>query len=74
MSETPISRQRSRMIEDTSLRKFGENDCIRHVKTFSTFLGRSHYASPLDLLTPPNFRTPARRPWCTLQAQRWGAE
>jgi len=32
------------MIEDMSVRKFGEktqNDYIRHVKTFSTFLGRS---------------------------------
>jgi integrase/recombinase XerD len=32
------------MIEDMSVRKFGEktqNDYIRYVKTFSTFLGRS---------------------------------
>jgi hypothetical protein len=56
MSETPISRLRSRMIEDMSLRKFGENDYIRHVKTFSTFLGGSHYGCPLDLLTPPRPR------------------
>jgi len=44
MSETPISLLRRRMIEDMSLRNFGEktqNDYIRHVKTFSTFLGRS---------------------------------
>src|SRR5262250_2254996 len=44
MSETPISPLRARMIEDMSARKFGEktqNDYIRHVKTFSTFLGRS---------------------------------
>jgi integrase/recombinase XerD len=44
MSETPISPLRRRMIEDMSLRRFGEktqNDYIRHVKTFSTFLGRS---------------------------------
>ena len=44
MSETPISPLRARMIEDMSVRKFGEktqNDYIRHVKTFSTFLGRS---------------------------------
>src|SRR5215467_9485314 len=44
MSETTISPLRARMIEDMSVRKFGEktqNDYIRHVKTFSTFLGRS---------------------------------
>jgi integrase/recombinase XerD len=44
MSKTPISPQRARMIEDMSLRKFSEktqNDYIRHVKTFSMFLGRS---------------------------------
>jgi integrase/recombinase XerD len=44
MSDTPISPLRRRMIEDMSLRKFGEkthNDYIGHVKTFSTFLGRS---------------------------------
>jgi integrase/recombinase XerD len=53
MSETPISPLRARMIEDMSMRKFGEktqNDYIRHVKTFSTFLGRSpHKATPEDL-------------------------
>ena len=44
MSETPISPLRARMIEDMSVRKFGEktqNDYIRHVKSFSSFLGRS---------------------------------
>ena len=44
MSETPISPLRARMIEDMSVRKFGEktqNDYIRHIKTFSTFLGHS---------------------------------
>ena len=44
MSETPISPLRARMIEDMNVRKFGEatqRDYIRHVKTFSTFLGRS---------------------------------
>jgi site-specific recombinase XerD len=44
MSETPISPLRRRMIEEMSLRNFGEktqNDYIRHVKTFSTFLGHS---------------------------------
>jgi Phage integrase, N-terminal SAM-like domain len=44
MSQMPISPQRARMIEDMSVRKFNDktqNDYIRHVKTFSTFLGRS---------------------------------
>ena len=44
MSETPISPVRRRMIEDMSLRNFGEktqHDYIGYVKTFSTFLGRS---------------------------------
>src|SRR6266849_3450065 len=44
MSEKPISPLRQRMIEDMSLRNFGEktrNDYIRHVKTFTAFLGRS---------------------------------
>ena len=53
MSDTPISPLRRRMIEDMSLRKFGEktqNDHIGHVKTFSTFLGRSPAtATPEDL-------------------------
>jgi integrase/recombinase XerD len=53
MSETPISPLRARMIEDMSVRKFGEktqNDYIRHVKSFSTFLGRSlAKATPEDL-------------------------
>ena len=44
MSEKPISPLRRRMIEDMSLRNFGEktrNDYIRHVKNFTAFLGRS---------------------------------
>jgi integrase/recombinase XerD len=44
MSEKPISPLRQRMIEDMSLRNFGEktrNDYIRHVRTFTAFLGRS---------------------------------
>jgi integrase/recombinase XerD len=44
MSEKPISRLRQRMIEDMTVRNFGEktrNDYIRHVKTFTAFLGRS---------------------------------
>jgi integrase/recombinase XerD len=39
MSEMPISPPRARMIEDMSVRKFGDetqNDYIRHVKSFST--------------------------------------
>jgi hypothetical protein len=42
MSETPISPLRARMTEDMRVRKFNEktqNDYIRHVKHFSTFVG-----------------------------------
>jgi Phage integrase, N-terminal SAM-like domain len=44
MSEKTISPLRQRMIEDMSVRNFVEktrNDYIRHVKTFTAFLGRS---------------------------------
>ena len=44
MSEKPISPLRQRMIEDMTVRNFSEktrNDYIRHVKTFTAFLGRS---------------------------------
>ena len=44
MSEKPISPLRARMIEDMGVRKFRQktqNDYIYHVKTFSTFIGRS---------------------------------
>jgi integrase/recombinase XerD len=44
MSEKPISPLRRRMIEDMTVRNFVEktrNDYIRHVRTFTTFLGRS---------------------------------
>jgi site-specific recombinase XerD len=44
MSTKPISPLRRRMIEDMTLRGFGEktqSDYIRHVKNFTIFLGRS---------------------------------
>lgn len=44
MSTTPISPLRRRMIEDMTVRGFGEktqSDYIRHVKNFIIFLGRS---------------------------------
>jgi integrase/recombinase XerD len=44
MSEKPISPLRHRMIEDMSVRKFGEkthHDYIRHIESFAKFLGRS---------------------------------
>jgi len=53
MSQKPISPLRRRMIEDMTVRKFAEttrNDYIRHVKTFTAFLGRSpDTATPEDL-------------------------
>ena len=44
MSEKPISPLRRRMIENMSVRKFGEktqHDYIRHIENFAKFLGRS---------------------------------
>jgi len=44
MSEKPISPLRRRMIEDMTIRGFGEktqSDYIRHVKNFTIFLGRA---------------------------------
>ena len=44
MSETPISPLRRRMIEDMTVRNFVDKtraDYIRHVRTFTAFLGRS---------------------------------
>ena len=53
MTERAISPLRRRMLEDMSVRKFGEktqSDYIRHVKNFTTFLGRSpDQAAPEDL-------------------------
>jgi integrase len=53
MSEKPISPLRRRMIEDMTVRHFVEktqNDYIRHVRTFTTFLGRApDTAAPEDL-------------------------
>jgi integrase/recombinase XerD len=53
MSQAPISPLRRRMIEDMTVRGFGEktqSDYIRHVKNFTTFLGRSpDQAQPEDL-------------------------
>src|SRR6266566_2681147 len=53
MSDKPISPLRRRMIEDMTVRNFVEkthNDYIRHVRTFTTFLGRA-----------PDTAAPARR-------------
>ncbi len=44
MTSKPISPQRRRMIEDMTIRGFGEktqSDYIRHVKNFTIFLGRA---------------------------------
>lgn len=44
MSEKPISELRRRMLEDMTVRKFGDqtrNNYIRHVALFAKFLGRS---------------------------------
>jgi hypothetical protein len=53
MSQAPISPLRRRMIEDMTVRGFGEktqSDYLRHVKNFTLFLGRSpDQAQPEDL-------------------------
>ena len=53
MSTAPMSPLRRRMIEDMTVRGFGEktqNDYIRHVKNFTIFLGRApDQAGPEDL-------------------------
>ena len=53
MSPEAISPLRQRMIEDMSIRQFGEKtrrDYIRQVRAFAAFLGRSpHRAEPEDL-------------------------
>ena len=53
MSQAPISPLRRRMIEDMTVRGFGEktqSDYIRHVRNFTLFLGRSpDQAEPEDL-------------------------
>ena len=44
MTQEAVSPLRRRMIEDMTVRNFVEktrNDYIRHVKTFTAFLGRS---------------------------------
>ena len=44
MSEKPISPLRRRMLEDMTVRRIGEktqSNYIRHVETFTAFLGRS---------------------------------
>ena len=54
MSDKPISPLRRRMLEDMSVRKFGEktqHDYIRHIESFAKFLGRSP-----DTATPEDVR------------------
>lgn len=54
MSEKPLSPLRRRMIEDMTVRGFGEktqSDYIRHVKNFTIFLGR-----PPDTAAPEDLR------------------
>ena len=67
MSEKPISPLRRRMIEDMSVRNFVEktrNDYIRHVRTFTAFLGRS----PDTATTFAAFSCIKRRPACARRA------
>jgi Phage integrase, N-terminal SAM-like domain len=66
MSDKPISPLRRRMIEDMTVRNFVEktrNDYIRHVRTFTTFLGRApDTAAPEDLRLFQLHQTQAKLP------------
>jgi Phage integrase, N-terminal SAM-like domain len=77
MSEKPISPLRQRMIEDMSVRNFVEktrNDYIRHVKTFTAFLGRSpETATPEDLRRFQLHQTADRRAFTDHQQLGCGA-
>jgi integrase/recombinase XerD len=77
MSETPISPLRRCMIEDMMVRNFVEktrNDYIRHVRTFTAFLGQSpDRATPQDLRRFQTFAAgtmPRMRPPTTCNAIR----
>src|SRR5260370_22679661 len=63
MSDKPISPLRRRMIEDMTVRNFVEetrNNYIRHVRTFTAFLGRApDTAAPEDLRLFPLHQTQA---------------
>jgi site-specific recombinase XerD len=51
MNDKPISPLRQRMIEDMTVRNFGEktrHDYIRHVRSFAAFLGRSPDTASAD--------------------------
>ena len=59
MSDKPISPLRRRMIEDMTVRNFVEkthNDYIRHVRTFTTFLGRARCCQLTDYWPALSFR------------------
>jgi integrase/recombinase XerD len=74
MGDKPISPLRQRMIEDMTVRNFVQktrNDYIRHVRTFTAFLGRApDTATPEDLAavrSPPGSRSPGS---CAVPARR----
>src|ERR1700752_1980397 len=61
-SQRPVSPLRARMIEDMTVRGFNEHtrrDYVRHVRSFTAFIGRSPYtatAEYLRLFHPPQTR------------------
>ena len=69
MSEKPISPLRRRMIEDMTVRNFVEktrNDYIRHVRTFTAFLGRSPDTAMAEIFAVSSCIR--RRPACVRRA------
>ena len=79
ISEKPISPLRRRMIEDMTVRNFVEktrHDYIRHVRTFTAFLGHSpDTAMPEDLRrfqlhqTQTGVRAPSSNAQCRVFAE-----
>ena len=69
MSQKPISPLRRRMIEDMTVRNFVEktrNDYIRHVRSFTAFLGRSPDTAVAEDLR--RFQLHQSRPACGRRA------
>src|SRR5271167_3519616 len=82
MSEKPISPLRRRMIEDMTVRNFvakTRNDYIRHVRTFTAFLGRSAarrihrkgLAPSTSCRSPGALRNPAQERSLAVSARYW---
>ena len=55
MTDDAVSPLRRRMIEDMTIRQFGEHtkrDYVRQVREFAMFLGRSPWSAPCEVFLP----------------------